>query len=250
MANAKSFVLDANFGFPVGEPPWSDILQSAGVAVESTTDLVHIDQLLGDEQPDIAYVPGADFCKLIIQGNTFYDGLAIATSKYTGEPSQRTLLVVRADDPATSIQDLAGAKYGYINKSCSSSYFPVAILLGKIGKSLDFLDMVRVPGWQHRVDAVVSKDIRATMILEDVWKDTPENAENVKVIGQFDRCPPAVLITGKRLGDKAVSLLRDHLLRYVPDWDRVNGAFRPYSYADVQTFVHYMRALPPEVLSP
>ena len=249
MANAKSFVLDANLGLPVDEPPWSEILRSAGVAVESSTDLVRIDRLLGDEQPDIAYVPGADFCRLIIQGSAFYDGLVIATSKYTGESSQRTLLVVRADDPATSIEDLAGAKYGYMNKSCSSSYFPPAIMLGRIGKSLDFLDLEQVPGWQHRVDAVVSKDIRATMILEDVWKDTPENAGNVKVIGQFDRCPPAVLITGDRLGDKAVSLLRDHLLRYVPDWEGVYGAFRPYSYADVQTFVHYMRGLPAEVLS-
>lgn len=104
-------------------------------------------------------------------------------------------------------------------------------------------------GWQNRVDAVVARDIRATMILEDVWKDTPENSKNTKVIGQFDRCPPAVLITGRSLDGATRRLLRDRLLPYIPDWDSVYGAFRPYSHADIQTFVHYMRGLPADVLS-
>ena len=109
--------------------------------------------------------------------------------------------------------------------------------------------MEQVPGWQNRVDAVVSREIRATIILQDVWNDTPENTTEAKVIGQFDPCPPAVLLTGQRLEEKTRSLLRDSLLRYIPDWEGVYGAFRPYSYADVQTFVHYMRGLPAAVLS-
>ena len=35
-----------------------------------------------------------------------------------------SVLVVRKDDPAESLMDLEGATYGYINKSCTSSYFP------------------------------------------------------------------------------------------------------------------------------
>ncbi len=38
-----------------------------------------------------------------------------------------------------------------------------------------------VPGWQPRVDAVVAKSIRSTMILEDVWKMTPRNTESPKI---------------------------------------------------------------------
>jgi phosphonate transport system substrate-binding protein len=52
------------------------------------------------------------------------------------------LLVVKKDDPATSLDDLAKARYGYINRSCSSTYFPPAILLNR--KSLNLDDYFRL----------------------------------------------------------------------------------------------------------
>ena len=169
--HSLTFVLDSNLGLPIHEKPWSEILSEAGIVTEETNDLVHINQMLDDHKPDIAYVPGADFCVMLRKGNQHYRGLVIATSKFTGEPAQRTLLVVRKDDPANSIDDLAGAEYGYMNKVCSSSYFPPAIMLNKQGKKIDeFFKGQEVLGWQARVDAVISKKIRATMILEDVWK--------------------------------------------------------------------------------
>ena len=127
--NPLTFILDKNLELPVTEKHWSDILAEAGITTEATTDLVHIDHLLANDGPDIAYVPGADFCVMLVKGNQHYRGLTIATSKFTGQPAQRTLLVVRKDDPANSLDDLAGSEYGYMNRSCSSSYFPPAILL-------------------------------------------------------------------------------------------------------------------------
>jgi phosphonate transport system substrate-binding protein len=49
---------------------------------------------------------------------------------------------VKKDDPATSLDDLAKARYGYINRSCSSTYFPPAILLNR--KSLNLDDYFRL----------------------------------------------------------------------------------------------------------
>ena len=73
--------------------------------------------------------------------------------------------MVRKDDPANSIEDLAGADYGYMNNSCTSSYFPPAIILNRQGKRLDeFFKIREVPGWQNRVDAVVSKDNLSTVV--------------------------------------------------------------------------------------
>lgn len=242
-----SFILDKNLELPTDEAPWVNMLQAAGIHAEATTDLVRIDQLLANGGPDIAYIPGADLCQLILKGNPHYQGLVIATSKFTGLPYQRTLLVIRKDDPAKSIEDLQDSTYGYMNKSCSSSYFPPAMMLQSQGKSFDFLKIVEVPGWQNRVDAVIAKKIRSTMILEDVWKMTPSNEQSCKIIGSMDHCPPAILAVNKRLSRTIVDKMREQALSYIPSWQTVYGSFRPYFYADVETFTHYLGELPANV---
>jgi hypothetical protein len=243
-----TFVLHRNLDLPTDKEPWNGMLKAAGIKAEASTDLVHIDKLLSEGGPDIAYVPGGDFCRLILHGNQYYQGLVISTSKFTGEPSQRTLLVVRKDDPANSIEDLAGSTYGYMNKSCSSSYFPPAIMVNSKGTHFDeFFKIVEVPGWQNRVDAVVAKKIRSTMILDDVWKMTPSNAQTCKINGQMDHCPPSILIVNKRLDSETVAKLRGQALSFMPSWQAIYGSFRPYFYADVQTFTHSLSELPADI---
>jgi hypothetical protein len=245
---ALQFILDKNLELPTEKQPWINLLKTAGIKADATTDLVRIDQLLADNGPDIAYIPGGDFCKLILRGNPHYQGLAIATSKFTSEPYQLTLLVVRKDDPANSIDDLEGATYGYMNKSCSSSYFPPAMMLNHQGKNFEqFLKLVEVPGWQNRVDAVVARKIRSTMILDDVWKMTPTNERTCKIIGQMDYCTPALLAVNKRLDIGLVNKLRETAMSYIPSWQTVYGSLRPYNYADVQRFTHYLSELPADV---
>jgi phosphonate transport system substrate-binding protein len=175
-----TFLLDSNLGLPTGQKPWSDILAAAGITVEQTNDLVYIDEEIESHNPDIAYIPTADFHRLFRKGDRHYRGLAIATSKFTGGTALRCLLLVRKDDPANGLDDLYGAKFAYINKSCSSSYFAPAILLKRKGKKLDeFLQLTPVipgPTWQELIDAVVSKDVRATMVPGDVWKSLPKKS--------------------------------------------------------------------------
>jgi ABC-type phosphate/phosphonate transport system substrate-binding protein len=240
-----TFLLNKNLNFPVAEEPWTSILSGAGIGAEVTTDVSKIDQMIMEGEPNIAYVPGAAFCVMMRKGNPHYRGFVIATSKFSGQPAQRTLLVVRHDDKAKFLDDLEGSEYAYLNRTCSSSFFPMAILLQQKGKKLEtFFKMKQVAGWQARVDAVVAKSVRATMILEDVWKMTPENADVAKVIGEYFPCPPAILIVRKDLDPEVVKTLREHLLRYVPDWKNVFGAFRPYYFADIQTFYHQLCQLP------
>jgi ABC transporter, phosphonate, periplasmic substrate-binding protein len=242
---ALHFILDKNLELPTEKQPWIELLKAAGIKAYATTDLVKIDQLLADGGPDIAYMPGGDFCKLLLKGNPHYQGLVIATSKFTSEPYQLTLLVVRKDDPANSIDDLAGSTYGYMNKSCSSSYFPPAMMLNHQGKDVEqFLKWVEVAGWQNRVDAVVAKKIRSTMILDDVWKMTPSNEQTCKIIGQMDYCPPAILAVNKRLDPGLVNKLSEVALGYMPSWQTVYGSFRPFNFADVQRFTHNLSELP------
>ena len=233
------FVLDKNLGLPALAEPWTSILTAAGIAADETSDLDAIDQALAEHQPDIAYIPTADFHRIVRSDGDHYRGLAIATSKFTGEPRQTSLLVVRKDDPATGLGDLAGAEYGYINTSCTSSYFSPAILLSRIGKTWDtFWHSAPVPAWQGQIDAVVSGKVRATMVLEDVWETTPANAEATKIIGRYDNCKPPVIIARKSLDRATCETLLDALVAWEPDWSGIYGGLKPYYYADVHPFFH------------
>jgi hypothetical protein len=101
------FLLDANLGLPVDEMPWSSLLSAAGIRAVSTTDLVHLDVAVARHEPDISYLPIAGFHRIVASGDNHYRGLAIATSKFTGTTHLPSVLVVRKDDPAANLDDLA-----------------------------------------------------------------------------------------------------------------------------------------------
>jgi phosphonate transport system substrate-binding protein len=239
------FLLDANLELPVDEKPWSSFLSAAGIRTVSTTDLVHLDDMMAKHEPDISYLPVGDFHRLIARGDNHYRGLAIATSKGTGTTHLPSVLVVRKDDPAKNLNDLAGAKYGYINKSCSSSYFPPAILLARQGKRLDeFFEIVPTAAWQGQIDAVVSNEVRATMVPEDVWQATVGNAQVTRIIGRYENPTPPLVMVRHNLDEAICKTVFDALIAWVPKWETVYGAFRPYYYADVHCFFHDLDQLP------
>lgn len=246
-----TFALDENLGFPSNKKPWSDILAAAGIKSIQTDNLVELGEMVFRHEPDIAYVPAADYHRMFVKGDRHYRGLAIATSKFTGQPLLRSLLVVRRDDPAESLDDLQGTQYGYINKSCSSSYFPPALLLHKKGRTLDeFLEIMQVkpgPTWQGQVDAVVEKKVRSTMVLEDVWRTLPKNAETTKIIGEYVGGRPPVILVRHDLDEAVCEHLLDALLASAPSWEAVYGGFKPYYYADVHPFFHDLEKLPPDM---
>jgi hypothetical protein len=72
---------------------------------------------------------------------------------------------------------------------------------------------------------------------------TPRNTDVAKVIGEYFPCVPAVLIVRKDLDRGIVNAIQEHLLSYVPEWTKVYGAFRPFYFADVQTFYHHLDLL-------
>ena len=249
-APRSRFILDANFGLSVAEKPWSDFLPAHGIDAEAGTDLPHIHQVLVDHEADIGYIPVADFHRLTGKGDRFYRGLAQATSKLTGQARQSALLTVRRDDPARRIADLEGARFGYINDSCSSSYFPPAILLHREGKRLrEFLDMTQVepgPTWQGLIDAVVSGEVRATMALEDTWNALSENAENTRTIAHYTGGLQGVVVVRHDLDTATCTAFLAQLLAWTPPWNTVYGGFKPFHAADVHAFFHDLVELPDE----
>jgi hypothetical protein len=238
-----TFALDKNLGIPTDQTPWNETLAAAGINAIQTDNLVELDEVVFRHEPDIAYIPAADYHRMFAKGDHHYRGLAIATSKFTGLPLLRRLLVVRQDDPAK------GTDYGYINKSCSSSYFPPALLLEKKGRKLnEFLNIMQVkpgPTWQGLVDAVVEKKVRSTMVLEGVWKTFPKNAKTTKIIGEYVGGKPPIVLVRQDLDETICKTLLDALLAWVPAWEAVYGSFKPYYYADAHPFFHDLDTLPP-----
>ena len=152
--SGKLFLLDTNLGLSIASPPWPDVLATHEIATLETTDLGRLDAMMRAHEPHAAFLPIADFHRLLGEGDTHYRGLAIATSKFTGTTSLPSVLVVRADDPAHQLADLRGARCAYINSSCSSSWFSPAILLHAMGETLGgFFEMVPTKPWQGQVDA-------------------------------------------------------------------------------------------------
>ena len=244
----ENFLIDTNLGLKVEQEPIASAIKAHHINPVFSTDLEHIDRELAAHKPDIAQIPIGDFHRLVGKGDKHYQGLVQATSKRSGQVRMRSLLIVRQDDPATSLEDLEGAKYGIINRSCSSTYFPPCILLGKRGKKIDdFLEVMPVkqgPTWQGLVDSVVSGEVRATMVLEDVWRSEPKNEETTKVIGEYAGGLPGVVIVRADLDATVRTALQDALLEWVPAWNAVYGPFRPFSNADVHSFFHDLDGLP------
>lgn len=242
------FLLDTNLGLSVDEKPWPAFLEAHGIRTESTIDLVHLDAMMAAHRPDIAFMPIADFHRLTSGGDDHYRGFAIATSKFTGTTNLPSVLVVRKDDPAAGLLDLEGSAYAYINKSCSSSYFSPAILLQRYGKRLgEFFDILPTAPWQGQIDAVVAGKVRATMVPEDIWKTSPGNAETTRILDRYDNATPALVVVRHDLNEALTKALLDALVTWVPRWEGVYGAFRPFYRADVHRFFHDLDQLPSDL---
>jgi phosphonate transport system substrate-binding protein len=245
--SGKLFLFDTNLGLAIADPPWPEVLATHEFATLETTDLGKLDAMMRAHEPHAAYLPIADFHRLLGEGDTHYRGLAIATSKFTGTTSLPSVLVVRADDPAHGLADLRGARCAYINRSCSSSWFSPAILLHAAGEELPrFFEMVPTKPWQGQVDAVIAGTVRATMLPEDVWKTTPSNATATRIVARYDNATPALVVVRRDLDVAVSSALLETLVTWVPRWDNVYGAFRPFYRADVHRFFHDLDGLPPQ----
>ncbi|RTL64456.1 MAG: hypothetical protein EKK42_24620 [Pseudonocardiaceae bacterium] len=245
MDSTSTFVLDANLGLTVGETPWVGFLAAAGIVAEPSTDLAAIDGELARHDADLGFVPAADYHRFA--DDPAYRGLAIATSSRTAEPVQSAVLVVRADDPATCTADLDGATLGYVNTSCSSSWFAPALLTRQRSRRVgEFFTPVLVPPWQPQIDAVVAGGTRATMVLEDVWAAEPANASTTRIVDRVDGLAPPVVVARDTVDDELAGAVVDQLLAWTPPAGAVYGPFVAYDASFVERFFAMLASLPPD----
>ena len=204
---------DANLELPLADAYWASLF--ANCVITSTSNLDALTAALLDHRYDFSYLPSAN-C-FFLRNDRSWRGLASALSPRTKAPAQSSVFVVKRSNPATSWQQLKGAKLGYINTYCTTSYFSPSILLARDGLALnDFFDAFAVAPWQGQIDAVVDGQIDATMVYEDVWLARPSNAAETRVIARLDDLPtpPVIALTG--LDAAFTSKLTAALMAYEP----------------------------------
>lgn len=184
---------DANLDFPFDDAGWGALSKAIHPAITSYVDLDVLTTALRQSLFDFSYLPSSS-C-YFLRGSP-YRGIASALTPRTHRPSQSSVLIVAADNPATSWHDLRGKRLGYINTYCTTSYFAPSILLSREGLSLeDFFNAFPVAAWQGQIDAVIARSIDATMVYEDVWLGMPDNARRTKILARLDDLPtPAFIV--------------------------------------------------------
>ena len=207
--------LDSNLELSLGDPYWVRFFQAEHCDVTSTNDLDALTAALLGHRADFAYLPSANF--FFMRNDRAWHGVASALSPRTKLPSQNSVLVVKRTNPASSWEQLKGARLGYINTYCTTSYFAASILLAREGIVLDeFFDAFAVAPWQGQIDAVIDGKIDATMVYEDVWLAQPRNATVTRIIARLDGLPTPPVIALTNLDAGFISRLTAALIGYTP----------------------------------
>lgn len=236
---------DANLAFPQTDPYWASYFATLDCAVSSFTDIGVLTASLLAHRFDFAYLPSAN-C-FYLRDDPAYCGLASALSPRTKKPAQNSVFVVKSSNPATRWQELRGARLGYINTYCTTSYFAPSILLAREGQELaSFFDAFPVAAWQGQIDAVIEGSIDATMVYEDVWLARADNAAHTKILARLDDLPTPAFIVRKDLDPAFSAKLKTALLDFTPPNGReqLYAGFGDYQDALMQRLFTELEQLP------
>jgi phosphonate transport system substrate-binding protein len=244
-AGVHKGAIDANLRFPAGDPGWQAFLAHERLSVTTTGDLASVSDALQRHELDFCYMASAYDC--VLRGDSRYVGLASACSLRTRRPALASVMVVARDNPAMSWHALQGARLGYVNTFCTTSYFAPSILLAHEGRMLDaFFDAFPVAPWQGQIDAVIAGTIDVTMVFEDVWLARPENARRTRVIDRLDDLPTPVFITRSDDRDGFAARLKSRLMT-LPASSAPNalyGGFTSYQEARMSRFFDEVERIP------
>jgi phosphonate transport system substrate-binding protein len=193
---------------------------------------------LSDSVQTIAYLPAANY--FYIRENPWYEPLASALYAADGTPNLTSVLVVRAADDVTELRQLRGGTLGYAHKYCTTSYFAPALLLHDHGASIaDFFERLDVVApYEGQIEAVLGRRIDATMVQEDVWRNTPENARTTSVIARKEHLPTPPLVVDASADAGLKRDLTQLVLSYRPAItpDTLFSGFVPYRRGQVEEF--------------
>jgi len=148
-------------------------------------------RIIAEDKVDIAFVCAHHYVDLV--DDDACEG--IATPVIDGSTTSRSLLVVRTDDPARGIEDLAGSLVAVSDKSSLGGYAFLSYLLQQRGtQAEDYFSELRLGETQEQnLHDVLAGDARATVI--NSAQTASLDLSGVRVIEESEPfgCPPVVV---------------------------------------------------------
>lgn len=232
----KIFAHDINLGFPVDHPDWADFFREHGWHTAGTDDMGKLTAILKAHTAAASFLPAANY--FYVRNDPVYAGLASGLAMRTGATTVSSVLIVPKASAATSITDLKGARLGYINTYCTTSYFAPAILLSEHAIPFDGFFAAKPAGaWQHQIDSMLAGKVDATMVEEGIWLDTPANQELTKIIGRVDGLPGPLIVLARNVEPAfASAFLAKLLATKTAKPNQPFAGYTPYCAEVVQNF--------------
>ena len=238
---------DGNLELQLGDAAWQALLSEHGIEVAEYRDMAALTRDLHAGAATFAYLPAAN--DFYLRDDVAYEPVASAVFAADGSTSFDSLLIVAGPSAATSVEDLRGARLGYVHRYCTSTFLAPALLCAGRGEQLEgfFGELVVVPPYQAQIEALVRGECDTTMVEEDVWLRTPANAERARVLARQSALPSPVFIARADADPELRRALERHLLTHRPPVTPATmfAGFAPFQREQVEAFFAAgARALP------
>jgi len=229
------FAIDQNLGLAIEDPPWRRWLQKYSIVPSLYTDMKQLTEDMEKNKILLSYLPTANF--FYFRNDSFYTPIANALFSATNTTKINALVIVSKKSSIDTLDQLEGKTYGYIHPYCTSSYFSIALHLWRNHFSFPhfFSSIKEVGPWQAQIEAVISGEVDATTVPEDVWHKIPRNGEKTKVIAIVPNLPSPLIIVGQGIDKTLLSELKELLFSYKPSGGMFNG-FVPFQKEQTEKF--------------
>jgi phosphonate transport system substrate-binding protein len=190
---ANGELVFATFLAPSIRPVYEFVTARVGEELHRPTRLVTGEsfQQLRDCDVDFAFLCGLPYVRLRREHPGSVEAIAapvIAGERYEGRPTYFSDVIVPANSPATSFNDLRGRSWAYNEPDSHSGYLITLYHLHQMGETGSFFDRTEMAGFhQESIRRVASARIDGSAIdsqvLEVELRDHPELAGQLRVIG-------------------------------------------------------------------
>jgi phosphonate transport system substrate-binding protein len=206
--------------------PLGKLLQDATnltFKVSVPTSYTAVVEAMGGNQVDVGWL--APFAYVLAHDK--YGTQVLLATVRQGSKTYRSQIIVRADSGITSIDQLKGKRFAFVEPASASGYlFPNALLASKgIDSKSFFSDTIFAGGHDKVVIAVYNKQVDGGATFGNsidsgpptdartlVQQTLPDVMDVVKPIAQTDPIPNDTVSVRKGLDDNLVKLIKDGLL--------------------------------------